>query len=84
MRLRPRRSRTPALAGGARERRWKAEYMKMLLRKGAAVAGPPATGHYSGMLPCFLAGLASRLLLSISRALIRRGRVRRGSMTSSR
>src|SRR5690242_9110503 len=38
---------------------------------------------YNGIFPCFLAGLVSRLLLSISSALIKRGRVSFGSMTSS-
>ena len=38
---------------------------------------------HNGMLPCFLGGLVSRLLDSISSALIRRGRVSCGSITSS-
>ena len=40
--------------------------------------------NYSGMLPCFLAGIVSRLVCSISSAWARRGRVSPGSMMSSR
>ena len=39
--------------------------------------------HYRGMFPCFLAGFESLLLDNISRALIKRGLVSRGSITSS-
>ena len=39
--------------------------------------------NQSGIFPCFLAGLESRLLLNISSALIKRGRVSFGSITSS-
>ena len=35
------------------------------------------------MFPCFFHGFSARLLWSMSSALIRRGRVSRGSMTSS-
>jgi hypothetical protein len=38
---------------------------------------------HNGMFPCFLGGLVSFLLLSISKARIRRGRVLFGSITSS-
>ena len=38
---------------------------------------------YSGIFPCFLGGLLCRLFWSISRALMSRGRVSWGSMTSS-
>ena len=45
--------------------------------------GCPCRATYKGMLPCFLAGFSSRLLRSMSSALINRGRVSRGSITSS-
>src|SRR5690606_6773289 len=48
------------------------------LRARAATVPP-----YSGMFPCFRTGLASRLFFSMSSALARRGRVSRGSITSS-
>jgi hypothetical protein len=46
---------------------------------------PPRQGRsgYSGMFPCLRGGLLSRLLRSISKALITRARVSRGSITSS-
>ena len=44
--------------------------------------GEPATG-YSGMLPCFLGGLRSRLLRSMAKAVMSLRRVNRGSMISS-
>lgn len=44
----------------------------------------PAGGvRYSGMFPCLREGRRSRLLRAVSRASMRTGRVRRGSMTSS-
>lgn len=44
---------------------------------------PGQAEPHSGMFPCFLGGFVSRLLRSISSALMRRGRVSRGSITSS-
>ena len=41
------------------------------------------TLNHSGMLACFLGGLDSRFVTSISRAVISFGRVSAGSMTSS-
>ena len=38
---------------------------------------------HSGMFPCFFGGFLSRLVSSSASALISRGRVRRGSITSS-
>jgi len=38
---------------------------------------------YSGMLPCFLGGMASLLFRSIDKVRIKRGLVSRASMTSS-
>jgi hypothetical protein len=43
-----------------------------------------ADGPHSGMLPCFLGGFLSRLPCSAVSAPMSRGRVSRGSMTSSR
>ena len=40
--------------------------------------------HHSGMFPCFFGGLRSRLVRIVSSASMRRGRVSRGSMMSSR
>jgi len=42
-----------------------------------------ALASYSGMLPCFRGGFESRLSRSMSSAEMRRGRLSRGSMTSS-
>ena len=39
--------------------------------------------HYSGMFPCFLGGLVSRLFSSMRKAVISLGRVSQGWMTSS-
>lgn len=39
--------------------------------------------HYNGIFPCFFGGFSSRLFCSISSAEISRGRVSRGSITSS-
>ena len=62
---------TSALQGGCGRRR-------------RALGPPPVSlAAQSGMLPCFRGGLASRLLRSISKALITRARVSRGSITSS-
>src|SRR5207249_2128619 len=47
-------------------------------------AAPPAVPRYRGMLPCFLGGFLSRFVSSVASASIRRGRVSRGSMMSSR
>ena len=44
---------------------------------------PEHVSSYSGMFPCFLGGLASRLFFSISSADMMRGRVSRGWITSS-
>ena len=57
-------------------------------RSGPAVLaqrrGPrPGDARHSGMLPCFFGGFVSRLSASISNALMRRGRVSDGRMTSS-
>ncbi len=44
----------------------------------------PRSADHNGMFPCFFHGSVWRLLRSISSAAISRGRVSRGSMTSSR
>ena len=51
---------------------------------GAAVRGSvPFVVAHSGMFPCLRAGIVSRFVPSIRSALIKRGRVSAGSITSS-
>jgi hypothetical protein len=52
--------------------------------RGAAVRGTvPFVVAHSGMFPCLRAGIVSRFVPSIRSALIKRGRVSAGSITSS-
>ena len=54
----------------------------VLAQRHLAPGRPRGRGH-SGMLPCFFGGFVSRLSASISNALMSRGRVSDGRMTSS-
>src|SRR5512141_2875627 len=60
-----------------------AKRLRVVQRRVHWLALPAPLESYNGMQPCFLGGLLSRLLDSISSALINRGRVSRGSITSS-
>lgn len=57
---------------------------RTILKVAAPVAARRGANRaQSGMLPCFLRGMVSTLVSSIRRARITRGRVSRGSITSS-